>query len=228
MVREHGRVADDDVSVTNEESPTPLVSGLRTVRLEAFSDGVFAIAITLLVLEISIPAGSEDDLLGAFMDQWRSYLAYVVSFATIGLLWLEHAVITEFVESANAVFVRLNLLLLMVVSFVPFPTAVLAEYGGDDDSGWVATTVYGITLLVAALLVSALWRYAVTAKLVRADMADEVLYGLTKRLTPGLAGYLVMIVLGLLVPTAALLGYLLIAVWLLLPVEGLRRRRRFS
>jgi uncharacterized membrane protein len=211
--------------VTDDVPNEPMTRGLRTARLEAFSDGVFAIAITLLVLEIAIPAGSEDDLFGAFVDEWRSYLAYVVSFATIGLLWLEHAVITEYVERANAVFVRLNLLLLMVVSFVPFPTAVLAEYGGDDDAGSVATTVYGVTLLVAALVVSALWRYAVDARLVRSDVTDEVLFGLTRRLTPGLASYVAMILLGLVVPTVALLGYLIIAVLLLLPVEGLRRRR---
>jgi uncharacterized membrane protein len=214
--------------VADDEPNPPLISGLRTVRLEAFSDGVFAIAITLLVLEISIPAGSEDDLFGAFVDEWRSYLAYLVSFATIGLLWLEHAVITEFLERANAVFVRLNVLLLMVVSFIPFPTGVLAEYGGDDDAGWVATTVYGSTLLVAALIVSALWRYAVTARLVRPDVAEEVIFGLTRRLTPGLASYVVMILLGLVLPSVALLGYLIIAVLLLLPVEGLRARRRAS
>jgi TMEM175 potassium channel family protein len=64
--------------------------------MEAFSDGVFAIAITLLVLEIAVSAGSEADLLGAVLDQWPSYLAYLVSFSTIGAIWLEHTVITEF------------------------------------------------------------------------------------------------------------------------------------
>jgi uncharacterized membrane protein len=199
---------------------------LRTGRLEAFSDGVFAIAITLLVLEIAVPSGSEDDLLGAFVDQWHSYLAYVVSFATIGLLWLEHAVITEHLERADAMLVRLNLLLLMVVSFLPFPTALIAEYGGDDDAGRVATTVYGITLLVAASLVSLLWRYAVGARLARPELADDSVRTLTIRLTPGLAGYVVMIVLGLFFPTLAVLGYLAIAVLLLVPFSLLRRSSR--
>jgi uncharacterized membrane protein len=209
-------VPDEDA-----HEPTP---ELRTGRLEAFSDGVFAIAITLLVLELSIPTGSEDDLFGAFVDQWRSYLAYVVSFATIGVRWLEHAVVTEYVERANALLVRLNLLLLMVVSFIPFPTKMLAEYGGEDGAGSVAATIYGITLLVAAALVSLLWRYAVDARLVRADMAAELVRDLTTRLTPGIAGYVVMIVLGLFFPTAAVLGYLVIAVFLLVPLELLRKR----
>jgi uncharacterized membrane protein len=214
---DHGTVAD-------EAAPSP-TRELRTGRLEAFSDGVFAIAITLLVLEISVPAGSEDDLLSAFFDQWQSYLAYVISFATIGLLWLEHAVITEYVERADAVLIRLNLLLLMVVSFIPFPTKLLAEYGRDDDAGAVAATVYGITLLVAAAMVSVLWRYAVDARLVRADIAEDFVRDLTLRLTPGLAGYVVMILLSLFVPIIAMLGYLLIAVVLLVPFRLLRRQR---
>jgi uncharacterized membrane protein len=135
-------------------------------------------------------------------------------------------VITEHLERADAMLVRLNLLLLMVVSFLPFPTALIAEYGGDDDAGRVATTVYGITLLVAAFLVSLLWRYAVGARLARPELADDSVRTLTIRLTPGLAGYVVMIVLGLFFPTLAVLGYLAIAVLLLVPFSLLRRSSR--
>ncbi len=132
--------------MANAEAAADRPSGIGTGRLEAFSDGVFAIAITLLVLEITVPTGSEDDLWGAITDQWRSYLAYAVSFATIGALWLAHSVITEYLGRANALLVRLNLLLLMVVAFIPFPTRLLAEYGGDDDADRVATTIYGVTV----------------------------------------------------------------------------------
>ena len=118
----------------NGEAAPDRSARLRTGRLEAFSDGVFAIAITLLVLELTVPAGSESDLLGAFLDQWRSYLAYLVSFLTIGAVWLAHSVITEFIGRADAVLLRLNLLLLMVVSFLPFPTRLLAEYTSDHDA----------------------------------------------------------------------------------------------
>ena len=85
--------------------------GYRTGRMEAFSDGVFAIAITLLILDIAVPAGSENDLLGALGDQWPSYLAYTVSFATIGAVWFAHTVITEYLDHADSVLIRLNLLL---------------------------------------------------------------------------------------------------------------------
>ncbi|HYJ68380.1 MAG TPA: TMEM175 family protein [Nocardioidaceae bacterium] len=99
----------------------------RTARVEAFSDGVFAIAITLLVLEllvleIGVPGGSEDDLLGALADQWPSYLAYLVSFSTIGAIWFKHSVITDNLSHSTSILIRLNLLLLLVVSFLPFPT----------------------------------------------------------------------------------------------------------
>ena len=83
--------------------------------MEAFSDGVFAIAITLLVLEIGVPAGSDDDLLGALGDQWPSYLAYLVSFSTIGAVWITHTVITEYLDHADSALLRFNLLLLLLV-----------------------------------------------------------------------------------------------------------------
>ncbi len=113
--------------------------GLSTARMEAFSDGVFAIAITLLVLEIGVPTGSGDDLPRALVDQWPSYLAYLVSFATIGAVWLAHTVITEHIDRATSVLIRLNLLLLlMVVSFLPFPTRLMAQYVGQDDPERIA------------------------------------------------------------------------------------------
>jgi uncharacterized membrane protein len=210
--------------MTTEEAAQDRPRGLRTARLEAFSDGVFAIAITLLVLGITVPAGVEDHLLRAITDQWRSYLAYVVSFSTIGAAWLAHTAITEYLERADAVLARLNLLLLLVVAFLPFPTRLLAEYIGEERPERVATTIYGITLLMASVLVSVLWRYAVRERLVRPDAADEEVQVLTKRLTPGLAGYIIVIILGLFLPFIALLGYLAIAVYLVVPFRLKRHR----
>lgn len=194
--------------------------------MEAFSDGVFAIAITLLVLELGVPAGSEDDLLGSVLDQWPSYLTYLVSFSTIGAVWLEHTVITEFLDRATSALIRLNLLLLMVVSFLPFPTRLLGEYIGEDEAARVAVTVYGLNLLLVATVVSVLWRYAVHDGLIHADMSDADVQTLTKRLTPGVAGYVVLIGAGLFVPVLALFGYLAIAVYFIVPVAAFRRRSR--
>ena len=192
--------------------------------MEAFSDGVFAIAITLLVLEISVPAGSEDDLLGALVDQWPSYMAYFVSFSTIGAVWLTHTVVTEYLDAADSVFLRLNLLLLMMVSFLPFPTRLLAEYAATSEPDRIATTVYGVNLLLVLTMVSVLWRYALGAELVRPDLADEDVKTLTRRLTPSLGGYVVLILVGLFLPVLAVLGYLGLALFILIPFGDVRRR----
>jgi uncharacterized membrane protein len=98
-----------------------------TGRLEAFSDGVFAIAITLLVLEISVPESDFENLWKGIVDQWPSYLAYATSFITIGYLWGVHHAIFRRLASADGVVIRLNILLLMLVSFLPFPTKLVAE-----------------------------------------------------------------------------------------------------
>ncbi len=198
--------------------------GLRTARMEAFSDGVFAIAITLLVLEIGVGAGAEDDLLKALADQWPSYVAYLISFATIGAIWIKHAVVTENLDRVTAVLIRLNLLLLMVVSFLPFPTRLVAEHIATDEAERVATTVYGINLLLASVLLGALWRYALREHLNRADATDAEVSVLSKQLVPSLAGYVVMIVLGLFMPVLAVFGYLAIAVYIILPMRAIRRR----
>lgn len=211
--------------MADEESRQARAQGFRTARMEAFSDGVFAIAITVLVLEIGVPGGSEDDLLGALADQWASYLAYLVSFSTIGAVWFAHTVITEYLDRATSVLIRLNLLLLLVVAFLPFPTRVLAEYSGEADAGRIATTVYGINLFLTSVVMSVLWRYAVRERLVRPDAADDDVRTLTRRLTPGLAGYLAMIAVGLFLPVVAVLGYLAIAVYIIVPFDAIRHRR---
>ena len=111
-----------------EPEPRPRRRGFRTGRLEAFSDGVFAIAVTLLILDIGVSGTAGHDLGAAIRGLWPSYLAYVASFSTIGAAWLGHNAITEYLERTDAAFVRLNLLLLLAISFLPFPTRLVAEY----------------------------------------------------------------------------------------------------
>jgi hypothetical protein len=106
------------------------------------------------------------------------------------------------------------------------PTKLLAEYVGEDRPERIAATIYGLNLLLTAVLVSAVWRYAVREGLIRPDIADEYVKLITRRLTPGLVGYAVMIMLGLFLPLAAVLGYLIIAVYNLIPFRGVRRRGR--
>jgi uncharacterized membrane protein len=193
--------------------------------MEAFSDGVFAIAITLLILEIAVPAGSEEDLWGALGDLWPSYLAYLVSFATVGAVWIAHTVITEYLDHADSVLLRLNLLLLVLISFLPFPTKLLAEFVHEREPVRVAATVYGVNLLLAMVMVSVIWRYAVRAGLVQPDLADDDVKTLTKRLTPTLGVYVVMILVGLFLPVVAVFGYLAIALFILIPFSAVRRQQ---
>jgi uncharacterized membrane protein len=101
-------------------------------RLEAFSDGVFAIAITLLVLELHVPdtKGAGDAGLGAaLLSLWPQYLVYVISFATIGIMWLNHHALFQNVREVSYALLVSNLLLLMGVSFLPYPTSVIGHYG---------------------------------------------------------------------------------------------------
>jgi uncharacterized membrane protein len=217
-----------------EAPPEPRLRrrGFRTGRLEAFSDGVFAIAVTLLVLDIGVSGTAGHDLGAAIRGLWPSYLAYVASFSTIGAAWLGHNAITEYLDRADAAFVRLNLLLLLVVSFLPFPTRLVAEFIHQDEAERVAVTFYGIILLLSSVLLQVLWRYAVRAHLVRPDTADEEIELLTERLTPGLGAYLVLIVSGLFLPIIAVIGFLGIALYYIIPFRRLsasfmlRTRRR--
>jgi uncharacterized membrane protein len=190
---------------------------MRTGRFEAFSDGVFAIAITLLVLELSVPAVEGDDLWEAFLAQWPSYLAYLVGFSTIGAAWLGHTAITHYLDRVDGLLVRFNLILLMVVSFIPFPTRLVAENVDDLDAERVAATLLGVNLFLVAVSVSAMWRHVVRRRLVRPDVDDDEVRALTTRLTPGLAAYVALILVAWFFPLAAVFGYLGIALLLLIP-----------
>jgi uncharacterized membrane protein len=211
--------------------PNPLAGSgapglrLRTNRLEAFSDGVFAIAITLLVLELGVPQSSVDDPMGAIAAEWPSYVAYLVSFASVGAIWLEHNTITEHLRNTDTVFIRLNLLLLLVVSFLPFPTGLLSQYHGHLGAERVAVTLYGVTLFAASVMISVLWHHAMREQLVREDLDAADALTLSRRLNPSLIAYVVLIGTGLLVPRVALFGYLGIAVFLIVPFELFRRHR---
>jgi uncharacterized membrane protein len=208
-------------------SPGPRRRELSTGRLEAFSDGVFAIAITLLVLDIAVPASAEKHLLRSVVDLWPSYLGYVVSFSTIGAMWLGHNAITEYLDHADATFVRLNLLFLLFVAFLPLPTRLFADFIERESSERVAVTIYGISLLLTASLLTALWRYARRMKLVRPDLNDEEIQFLTQRLTPGLGAYGALIIAGIFVPLVAVIGYLAIALFYIIPLRQVRPAFRF-
>ena len=133
---------------------------LGTGRIEAFSDGVFAIAITLLIIEIAVPHVQGGDSLGdALADQWPSYFAYVLSFVTIGIYWANHHSFFRLFLRTDHTFLILNVFFLMCIAFLPFPTAVLAEYLQDADHRDTAATLYALGLLLPAVSWFAVWLY---------------------------------------------------------------------
>jgi uncharacterized membrane protein len=133
----------------------------ETGRTEAFSDGVIAIAITLLVLEIRVPhLGAGQHLTDAIFDIWPSYLAYLISFAVIGIMWINHHRLFQHIKRVDTVFLALNTLLLMFITFINFPTALLAEYLQDADERRTAALLYSGTFTVTALVYNLVWRYA--------------------------------------------------------------------
>ena len=182
-----------------------------TGRLEAFSDGVFAIAITLLVLEIGVPARDFDNLWKGIADQWPSYLGYATSFLTVGALWLAHHGIFRRLSSADGVVMRLNLLLLMLVSFLPFPTKLVAEAIDLTSAERAAVIFYGGVLLAISSVIGALWRHvAGHRELLHPDVTDEEVSALTRQTAPSPGFYIVVVLLAFLAPKVAAFGYLVI------------------
>jgi uncharacterized membrane protein len=128
-------------------------------RLVAFSDAVFAISITLLVLEIRPPA-DYGNLLHGLLVLWPSYLAYAVTFLFVGQVWANHHVMFDHIRAADRVVLLLNTLLLMAVAFLPFATSVLAGAFRSGQGERTAVVFYGIAFWVTALTFNAVWQYA--------------------------------------------------------------------
>jgi uncharacterized membrane protein len=121
---------------------------VSTNRLEAFSDGVFAIAITLLVLELHVPEPGSGELGHELLARWPSYAAYLVTFLTIGIIWINHHAAFSRLRSVDHSILMLNLLLLLTVSVLPFTTSLMAEYLKEGEGERLAAGIYGASLLV--------------------------------------------------------------------------------
>jgi uncharacterized membrane protein len=146
----------------------------ETVRIESFSDGVFAIAITLLVIEIKVPGHEQVDKVGlwcALINLWPSYLAFITSFATILVIWIQHHWIFVLVTRYDHALFYLNGLLLLFVTFIPFPTALLAEYLPYSEAR-VAANIYTGMFLAISLSFDLLWRH-VSKCLLRKDAIQQ-------------------------------------------------------
>jgi uncharacterized membrane protein len=165
-------------------------------------------------------------LLRSILHEWPSLLAYVTSFLTIGGVWLQHAAITAALRTADATLYRLNLLVLLLVSFLPFPTKLVAEFVREEGPERVAVVFYGLTLLALALALTAFVRYAAEhRRLVRDEVeADAVEEALSHQ--PSFLLYGIGIGIGFLFPTIAVGLYLITALYLGIPARTLHRLLR--
>ena len=193
----------------------------ETGRLEAFSDGVLAIAITLLVLELSVPEADFEHLWRGIANQWPSYLAYVTSFTTIGGIWIVHHAMFRRLAGADGVITRLNLLLLMLASFLPFPTKLVAEAVDSGHGERPAVMFYGLTLLSISIVITVMWRHVATHRdLLNADVSDTEVDAITQRTAPNIGFYAAIVLFALVAPTVAAFGYLAIAVLVVFRSRG--------
>lgn len=174
-----------------------------TGRLETFSDGVFAIAATLLVLEFSVTSGHH--LGHQLLHLWPSYLAYVTSFVTIGIIWMNHHHTVSFIGRVDRTFLFVNNLLLLTVAFLPFPTGLVGSYlrGAGEQA---AALAYAGTLVVMAALHQAWWQYARHNRRLIADgTPDSALRAVDRAYLPGLPMYGAVFVVAFFSPLAAVL-----------------------
>jgi uncharacterized membrane protein len=188
---------------------------IGTTRLEAFSDGVFAIAATLLVLEIGVNSADGSQLRHELIRIWPSYLAYVTSFITIGIIWINHHHNMRAIERLDRPFMFINLLLLLDVAFIPFPTKLVAEYLRHDGER-PAVIAYAGTLLLMSVLFTIWWRYARTGRrLIAPAVSEGELRAIDRGFAPGLPLYALVFVLAFFSPLTAVILTLVLAAFYL-------------
>jgi uncharacterized membrane protein len=194
---------------------------MGTNRLESFSDGVIAVAITLLVLNIPVPEPGPGISLGHELGHlWPQYVAYVVSFITIGIIWINHHAMINRLASSDHVILMLNLLLLMSIVIIPFATAVMANWLRAPSGRTLAALVYGGSLLVMAAFFAALNRHIllVKAHMLATPMPEGRRRQILRRSVRGLIPYAVATVLALVTPYLTLAICAALAAYYALPV----------
>jgi uncharacterized membrane protein len=178
---------------------------MSTGRVEAFSDGVFAIAITLLILAVGIEqAIAKGELTQQLRDLWPAYIAYAVSFLTIGIMWVNHHLVFSHFERVDRPLLLLNILLLMCIAFTPFPTRVVAEHSQNAADRKAAALLYGGTMTLTAICFFAVWMYG-SRRLLRPDADRRTVSGITRSYLPGTPMYAAATLIAFFSPIASLI-----------------------
>ena len=192
----------------------------ETARVEAFSDGVFAIATTLLILEIKVPSSSTADLARELVRQWPSYLAFFTSFAFIGIMWINHHRLFTHIRKSDDLLLINNLALMLGVTVIPFTTSVLAAHLGHSGAR-TAVIVYDAAYLAIAVFFNLLWRYAASRNghLLAHDVDRDAAEKLTQQYNLGPLAYLIAIALAWVSITASLVVNIVLAFFFAIPPQ---------
>lgn len=186
---------------------------MSTSRLETFADGVFAIAATLLILNVDAQVEGSEPLRQQLLHIWPSYVAYGVSFLTIGIIWVQHHTFMTQIERADRTFLFLSVGFLMCLAFIPFPTRLVAEHIREEGAR-AAAVAYGITLIAMAVMFNAVWLYAsVGRRLLKEDADPRVVSGITRSYLPGPWIYLVSTIVAAVSPTVGVILFGVIALF---------------
>jgi uncharacterized membrane protein len=171
--------------------------------METYSDGVFAIAATLLVLEFSVD--SSDELGSQLLQLWPSYLAYLTSFITIGIIWMNHHHAVSLMGRTDRTFLFINNLLLMTVAFLPFPTKLVAQFLQSDGEKAAALT-YAATFVLMSVIYNTWWRYASGSRRLIADgVPDSALRAVSRAFDPGVPMYATVFVVAFFSPLVSVM-----------------------
>jgi uncharacterized membrane protein len=189
---------------------------MTTSRLETFADGVFAIAATLLILNVDAQVSETHHLGSRLLHIWPSYLAYAVSFVTIGIMWVNHHTVMTQIERADRRFLLATVGLLMCIAFVPFPTRLVAEHIRAEGARDAALT-YGFTMVATAVMFSVTWFYASRGdRLLRADADPAIVTGISRSYLPGPWIYLGGTLIAFASPTASVVVFMATALFYVL------------
>jgi uncharacterized membrane protein len=199
----------------SEASENRPVASLSTTRLEAFSDGVFAVAITLLVLNLQVPQlASASELVSRLGALWPKLLSYALSFVIVGIYWVAHHNTFHYIQHSDRNLLWLNILLMMCIVFIPFPTALLGEYPEQR----VSVIIYAGTLVITGLVLQSLWWYATSRyRLVDRNIDPRLVQRATRRNLTAPLIYLLAIGISLVSVPASLVLFLLVPVYYILP-----------
>ena len=204
-----------------DEEPSP-------ARMEAFSDGVFSIIITLLALDLRVPrdeTGRTGSLVEGLLHQWPVYVAFVASFLQVGVIWANHHAMFHYIRRTDHKLLVYNLLLLMAVAVLPFTSALLAEYvRGREADLRIAAMVYSGMLGVCGVFFNAVWHHALAARLVKSHADPHRLYALRRHWLLIPAFYALAFAFATVSPRVSLAMYLVLLFYYALPGPIVIRR----